>query len=328
MTHLPAGVSIPAELAASLRHDESLEVLIAYQPLSEADRDTLIAATSSAKWYAEVKKRWSESRSSSACFFGGGGFIFPRWFLKEFPGSTRIDVAELDSAVHRVVTQEMGLTPVLEQKIHTTIGDARNFVDDRLRGNVRRAGTGQPPVTYDFIYADAFNDFSIPWHLTTREFLQKTHDLLSDRGVFQANIIDVYPRTEYPGTTAGSVECEYAGRLPNGVLKDNSPRDKLVPAAKPYAPLEVAELLTNRYRLRVPRTILLSDERRLKQVTWPSLEKPKAYDVSKGVQPEIDVDVERANWMKAIEELGARSRKKSVFTGSIPPQLEATNGAI
>ena len=30
---------------------------------------------------------------------GGGGYIFPRWILAEFPGATRIDVAELDPAV-------------------------------------------------------------------------------------------------------------------------------------------------------------------------------------------------------------------------------------
>ena len=137
-------------------------------------------------------------------------------------------MAELDPAVHYAVTQEMGLTPELETRIRTTIGDARNFVDDQLRANRNRIARNEVPVTYDFIYADAFNDFSIPWHLTTREFLQKTHELLSERGVFQANIIDIYPRTEYPGSTVGTAEAEYQGRLPIGLLVDETKRDKFV----------------------------------------------------------------------------------------------------
>jgi hypothetical protein len=45
---------------------------------------------------------------------------------------------------------------------------------------------------YDLIYGDAFNDFSVPWHLTTREFNEKLANLLSDQGVYMINIIDVY----------------------------------------------------------------------------------------------------------------------------------------
>ena len=52
---------------------------------------------------------------------------------------------------------------------------------------------------YDFIYGDAFNDFSVPWHLTTSEFTSDVKKLLDpERGVFLANIIDIYPRFEAP----------------------------------------------------------------------------------------------------------------------------------
>jgi MFS family permease len=325
---LPDGVVIPDDMNAGVRHDETLEVLIAYSPVSAETRDRLIANTRSAPWYQAVTRLRRGSRSATACFYGGGGFIFPRWFLQEFPGSPRIDVAELDPAVHKVVQQELGLTNSLEQRIHTTIGDARNFVDDQLRENVRRQSRGETASTYDFIYADAFNDFSIPWHLTTREFLQKTYDLLSSKGVFQANIIDIYPRTEFPGTSVGQAETEYLGRLPNGVLSDDARRDKLVPAAKAYLPLEVMELLSNRYRLRSPQTLTLRDELRIKAVTWPPLKPTPQFDVSRGVQPEINVDAERESWQKAIAELGTRSRKRQPFSGTIPSQLKATDGPL
>lgn len=325
---LPEGVVISDDISVSLRHDETLGVLIAYQPLSAADRDRLIASTSSYAWFQKIADIRGNSRKSTACFYGGGGYIFPRWFLQEFPGSPRIDVAELDPAVLAVVSSELGFTEDLEKRIHTTIGDARNFVDDRLRENAKRRGRNEPTVTYDFIYADAFNDFSIPWHLTTREFLQKTHDLLSDRGVFQANLIDIYPRTEFPGTSAGSAEAEYQGRLPKGVLSDDARRDKLVPATRAFAPLEVAEQFMDRYRLRVAQTITSADAKRLNHVTWPEPKSAKSLSIVNTFQPEIDVSVERENWRKAIEQLQTQSQKKMPYQGSIPEQLKVAGGIL
>ena len=320
LTALPEGIEIPVELNASLRHDESLEVLIAYKPLSKEDRDKLIGATPSAEWYRSIEKLRLESRRSSACFYGGGGFIFPRWFLQEFPGSTRIDVAELDPAVYEAVKKEMGLTAELETRIHTTVGDARNFVDDQLRARYSRKGD-QAPITYDFIYADAFNDFSIPWHLTTREFLQKTHELLSERGVFQANIIDIYPRTEFPGASVGMADTEYSGRLPEGILVGEVRRDKRISAAKAFEPLEVTELLSHRYRLHVARTLSMAEERKLHNVTWPPIKPPTELENAQGFQPQFNPANEREGWKKAISELGSRSRKKQTFNGTIPEKL-------
>ena len=45
---------------------------------------------------------------------------------------------------------------------------------------------------YDLIFGDAFNDFSVPWHLTTREFNEKIAKMMSPTGVYMINIIDVY----------------------------------------------------------------------------------------------------------------------------------------
>jgi len=43
---------------------------------------------------------------------------------------------------------------------------------------------------YDFIFGDAFNDLSIPYHLTTREFAQQMKALLKPDGFLIANLID------------------------------------------------------------------------------------------------------------------------------------------
>src|SRR5258708_39402551 len=43
---------------------------------------------------------------------------------------------------------------------------------------------------YDLIIGDAFNDLSIPYHLTTREFDQQLKRLLKDDGFYLALVID------------------------------------------------------------------------------------------------------------------------------------------
>src|SRR5262249_50868142 len=65
--------------------------------------------------------------------------------------------------------------------IQTHWGDARQFVE-----------RNQSTKTYDLVFGDAFNDFSVPWHLTTREFNEKINKMLADDGVYMINIIDAY----------------------------------------------------------------------------------------------------------------------------------------
>src|SRR5262249_27362565 len=85
LTRLPAGAEIPTDIATHLRYDQSLANLIVYEPLSSNERDRLIDATRSAQWYRTIDQIRRDSKKATACFYGGGGFIFPRWFLQEFP---------------------------------------------------------------------------------------------------------------------------------------------------------------------------------------------------------------------------------------------------
>ncbi|HMR68333.1 MAG TPA: fused MFS/spermidine synthase, partial [Anaerolineae bacterium] len=57
--------------------------------------------------------------------------------------------------------------------------DARSYL-------IERATTGQ----YDLIVGDAFNDFSVPYHLTTLEFNQLVRAQLDEEGIYMVNIID------------------------------------------------------------------------------------------------------------------------------------------
>jgi len=90
-----------------------------------------------------------------------------------------VDVAEIDPAVTNANHKALGLPK--DTPIKTTWGDARQFVE-------RNQGT----KTYDLVFGDAFNDFSVPWHLTTKEFNEKLGRMLGDDGVYMINIIDAY----------------------------------------------------------------------------------------------------------------------------------------
>ena len=119
-----------------------------------------------------------ESSSLSTLFLGGGAYAFQRHMQYAYPG-TKVDVAEIDPAVTNANYQATGLPR--DTPIQTHWGDARQFVE-----------RNQDTKKYDIIFGDAFNDFSVPWHLTTREFNEKIAKMMNPSGVYMINIIDVY----------------------------------------------------------------------------------------------------------------------------------------
>jgi predicted membrane-bound spermidine synthase len=312
-------IAVPEDLQSKIRIDQTLQVITAYEVVTPEMRDRLVEATPTAAWFQEVQRARGLSQRATAMFMGGGGYIFPRWFLKEFPGSPRIEVAELDPAVYQATIECLGLTAVQQSRILTTIGDARNLIDDRLRDNRDLAANGKAPIRYDFIYSDAFNDFSVPAHLTTLEFLQKLHDLLNDEGVFQGNIIDIYPRTEYPGTTKGEGEISYHGPLPIGLAgRDWSP-GRYEQAGGRFAPLEIKSFGNNEYWLRAKQTIGAVDQARMTNV---DLAKEPSGPAIKPRPPNAP------DWSQVIESLAAQTRQQKWFEGAVPSVIVATEGLL
>ncbi len=121
-------------------------------------------------------------------FLGGGAYCFQRHMQFAYPG-TGVDVAEIDPAVTEANFRATGLPR--DTPIHTSWGDARQFVE--LNQNNKQ---------YDLIFGDAFNDFSVPWHLTTHEFNDKIKKMLTPNGVYMINIIDVYESDAHAETAA------------------------------------------------------------------------------------------------------------------------------
>jgi spermidine synthase len=75
------------------------------------------------------------------------------------------------------------------------------------------------------IYADAFNDFSVPFHLTTVEFNQRIKDWLNDDGIYLINLVDG-PKAKflsaYTHTLRQTFSYVYAGIDPHNWRKYRS----------------------------------------------------------------------------------------------------------
>jgi spermidine synthase len=128
------------------------------------------------KVYAEVTAyRAQEDDHLRALFVGGGGYTFPRYMEAVYPGSD-IHVIEIDPGVTEVAHDMLGLGR--DTGIVTFNEDARVFLER------------EPRQVYDLVMGDAFNDFSVPYHLTTKEFNDRVFAWLEDDGLYFVNIID------------------------------------------------------------------------------------------------------------------------------------------
>jgi len=181
--------------------------------------------------YAALTHRLvGERRPIRSLLLGGGGYVFPRYIEHVWPGSV-IDVAEIDPKVTQVARDWLGLRPDSPIRIHHL--DARNYVEDLLRA---RDGGGSP--RFDFIYGDAFNNYTIPFHLTTVEFNRKLRRLLADDGVYMLNVIDLPASGRFLGAVVNTLRKTFAEVLVfssrTGLLAaDPFSRDTFVVVASP-----------------------------------------------------------------------------------------------
>jgi spermidine synthase len=103
---------------------------------------------------------------------GLGGACLQRFLYAKLP-ETRIDTAELDPQVLTVAKRFFNLKEDARQTV--TIGDGRKFIE-------------QSKDKYDIIMLDAFSATSIPYMLSTKEFLEATKARLADGGLVAANL--------------------------------------------------------------------------------------------------------------------------------------------
>lgn len=114
----------------------------------------------------------------AAYHLGGGGLTFPRYLGHVRPGTDNV-VSEIDGGVVRLDEQRLGL-------------DEQDGVEVRVEDG-RRGLARLPDDSRDLVVGDAFGGMSVPWHLTTREAVRQVRRILTDDGVYAANLIDHGP---------------------------------------------------------------------------------------------------------------------------------------
>jgi spermidine synthase len=117
-------------------------------------------------------------RPFDALHIGGGGFTLPRYLTAVYPGSRHV-VFELDPDLVDLARRHLGLVTGPDLRVES--GDAR-LLTRRL-----------PSDSQDLVMGDAFGDLSVPWHLTTREFLTDLRRVLRPDGLYVLNLIDYTP---------------------------------------------------------------------------------------------------------------------------------------
>lgn len=109
-------------------------------------------------------------------FIGGGGYTLPRYLERFYPNAD-VTVSEIDPGVTVANHRFMELSD--QTRIKSVDMDARMYLQDVDREK-----------KFDLVFGDAFNDFSVPYHLTTEEFHRLLKARMTPNGVYALNIID------------------------------------------------------------------------------------------------------------------------------------------
>jgi spermidine synthase len=105
-------------------------------------------------------------------YIGVGAGSIPAYTRLLYP-KAMMDLVEIDQDVLRVAKEYFNFIP--DDLMQEHVMDGRVFLRTSRD-------------TYDFIFLDAYNDSSVPFHLTTKEFLQLAKDHLNNGGVLASNV--------------------------------------------------------------------------------------------------------------------------------------------
>lgn len=134
------------------------------------------------KVYAEIADYLAQrlpDRALRVLYIGGGGYTLARHIEATYP-SARQEIMEIDPGVTRTVYEQLGVDRS-STRIVTYNVDARLMLSSLASHEVG---------AYDLVIGDAFNDLSIPYHLTTLEFDQMVKRVLKPGGFYLALVID------------------------------------------------------------------------------------------------------------------------------------------
>lgn len=106
---------------------------------------------------------------------GLGGGVLPKRILHDYP-AVRVDAVELDPQVVEIARRYFGLPE--EDRLDVIVSDGRRYLEETDR-------------RYDVIVVDAYDGASMPFALTTLEFVRLAASRLSPGGVLTFNFVGV-----------------------------------------------------------------------------------------------------------------------------------------
>jgi len=139
-----------------------------------------------------VDSTYAPGTPLDALHIGGGGFTLPRYLAATRPG-TRSLVLEIDGELVDQAKERLGL--VTGPELQVKVGDARVSLRDL------------DDDAYDLVMGDAFGSLSVPWHLTTREFVREIRRVLRPGGIYVLNLIDFPPNDFFESEVATLLEA-------------------------------------------------------------------------------------------------------------------------
>ncbi len=183
-------------LAAGVERTLRLDALIhnRYDPKSP---DTLLYQYE--RIFAALTAAWSRETAGGGPFatltLGGGALTLPTYLERHFPSATHT-VVEIDPEVVRTARRFFDVPA--DSRLRIVVEDARRYVDE-----------AQGKAAYGVVYCDAFNAYSVPAHLTTREFVAGVARLLAPDGIFLANVIDIFDSGRFLGAYLATVKAVF-----------------------------------------------------------------------------------------------------------------------
>ncbi len=177
------------------------------------------------RWIADAVNGMSPSPAPlDGVFIGGGGLTLPRWLEATRPGS-RSEVLEVDGDMIDFIENRLDLHESPRFKV--LVGDARI--------NMLKV----PSDSADLVVGDAFSNHSVPWHLTTTEWMEEVKRVLKRGGIYAMNVIDARPLDMLKAEAATLLGVFRDVRLVDTVGEDGRPfggNAVLLASGRPMAP--------------------------------------------------------------------------------------------
>ena len=175
-TRDPLGQSI--EVCEGLYNEERMRLLLVDGAMKSAQYlDPLLQDELAFEYMREFE--WAFRLHPSAqrvLLIGGGGFAYPRFFLKQYPEKS-IDVVELSPTIVEVARDYFGLRALEAQysdRLHVIVGDGHRYLENTI-------------IKYDAILNDAYIGYKSS--ASMQASAQLFHQCLTDGGLYAANMV-------------------------------------------------------------------------------------------------------------------------------------------